>query len=387
MSGFRTCILALTLSLGLIPFARAQNNQTRVQIKKASSLGPFKKLTLDWESEMGMQGFSENRDEGLAASLYLRTRATMRLMPWLSIHATPRLRLFSSRLQERFDGDTYSTQIRPGEAFINFHAQKYAELHVGAIGQSFLRSPMLISQFRAFPGIYGKLSTADLGPVTAELHAQLSVPTSNSLNTQRTEREATPTFETQSVNIGGKHFARLEWKAFGGRYAWANMPNKVASVSGFLGNSNTDVNMPQNSQFRYGNRGWFWGSEVCYCGPEAINFIARYQGNRNAFAPSDSADAQLWGLGPKIKFGDTELELLYSNYFLESDSSIAAYVWDDLGNTNRQGQRYEARLNFKDKGFAIFAEYTRAALINAEPTGRGVLTMYYMGVETQYAPF
>ncbi len=107
----------------------------------------------------------------------------------------------------------------------------------------------------------------------------------------------------------------------------------------------------------------------------------------NFRAPGDSADGQLIGIGPKFKIGSNiEVDLRYRPYFIESDATVAAYSKSKFGNTNREGYNLEASVKFIKERFSIFAENYNARPINYDLNQRN-LSIIYMGVETEYAPF
>lgn len=340
-----------------------------------------------WKSEyelfLGGNGFSEGKDEGFGALLYFKTRFEYRFAPWLRASVRPRLDLFAGRAQERYDNDTYQNRIRMLEGYLAVKPIQVFEVRAGAINQSYLDSPMLVSSHRGFPG-FQEVLAFKTSKMKTELIAQQVLPTSYSLNTEREDKERLPYFLTQSLHF----LARMDWfeiRAAGGHYTFRDMPNKVAFESGITGNRVLGEVAP-GARFKNKFDGWFGSMELCACWDAPVQLLFEYQRIQNTAAPSVDADAQTIGFGPRFRFGDRELELRYRNYFIESDATVGLYNRSLLGNTNRMGDDIEIKLDFKDRKFALVGEWLNARPIRDNATQK-TMTVYYFGVETPYAPF
>lgn len=339
-----------------------------------------------WALDLGGGASSEGKDEGAFAYSFFFTEFQFQFTPWLTAKVAPYGRLYSARSQERADDDSYATRIGLSDAYLAYVPYDAIELRGGTFRQKFLGAPMVISNYRSFPGLQ-QIGRLEFQGVNAELTLQQLIPTSHSLNVDRIEQEKLPMFQTQSVGLKGRAMDALDWEVKGGLYQWSNIPSKVAYESMKKGNEPTGNELPTNTKYRFGHQGWFGGFDLCYCTGEMFGFVVEYQRAQNLKAPSNSADGQLWGLGPKINWGDYELDVRYRSYFIESDLTVAAYGRSRFGYTNRIGENLEAKLNFKKNKFAIYAELFRADPINPRNTQQRDMTEFYIGVETDYASF
>jgi hypothetical protein len=212
------------------------------------------------------------------------------------------------------------------------------------------------------------------------------IPTSYSLNDEREKQETLPWFRTEHLELSGKSLGWLEWKARAGHFFWKDIPAKVTYQSRRVGNVGPGDTIP-GSSFSFGHEGWFAGGSLCYCNLKPVDFVAEYHRVQNVLAPSNSRDAEMWGVGPRIRWAKHELDLRYRGYFIESDATVAAYNKSRLGNTNRIGDIIEASLKFEEYHFSLYAEIYRAKPINERDTDQRKLDQYYFGVETDYASF
>jgi hypothetical protein len=351
-----------------------------LQLENAES----KKFQGAWRLEMGGIDESEGKDEGAAAYFRARSRLEYHLAPWLRLYGVPRIQFYSSRIQQRFDDDPYQNGIYAEDAYASLEPVKWAQLHVGAIGQKFLDDPILISQRRAFPGAQFSIATPT-DAVRLVGVAQYLIPTSYSLNAEREDKEPLPSFQTQSVHL---EYKVLDFKGSGmvGHYMWTQLPDKVAFESAIVGNTVPNAEVAPGARFAYGFNGIFWGEDFCWCSSRSIQFELDYMGEHNSAAPGDSADAQLIKIGPRFVMGDRELEIFYYNYFIESDATVAVYGRESMGYTNRIGDAIEAKYILKDKGFNIQGRWNNARTLQDKDTQK-TLTGFYLGVETDYAPF
>ncbi len=382
MLGSRVRLLSL---LGLILFSSilfAQNSS--MLTLSAPPPGPLgSKWRAEWEMFLGGNSFSEGKDEGLGALVYFKSNFEYQFAPWLKAKIRPRIDLYAGRAQERYDNDTYRNRIRLIEGYLAVQPVEGLELRAGAINQGFLKSPMLMSSHRGFPGLQQILSS-QWGTFKAQLIAQQVVPTSYSLNTDREEKEGLPSFATQSLHLSAS-YNWLEGSLSAGRFAFNNMPSKVAFESAISGN-HVEGEVAPGARFKTGFEGWFGGIEVCACFDSPIQFVGEFQRLTNLKAPSVDADAQSWGFGPRFILGEHEIEIRYRQYFIESDATVGVYNRSFMGNTNRMGENIEFKIDFKDRKFALVGEWINARVIRDNATQK-TMTVYYFGVETPYAPF
>lgn len=383
--GFYMRSLVLILACAIVPATFAQDIKQPASLSaEAPESASKKKWSGTYTLEMGGVSFQEGRDEGAAAYVWFSTKFKYNFYRWLKGEVSPNLNLYSSRVQERYDDDTFQSRLWMMDAHLSVEPVEFFELRAGALSQGFLGTSMLVSSYRSFPGVQEILKIKG-DEVEARIIVQQAVPTSHSLNTDREKQEKLPSFNTQTFSAKGKHFGFVEWKSTGGFFQWSNLPSKVANESRLLGSMGTGIDVA-DSKFTYEHRGWFGTAEVCLCTDSRVDWIGEYVRIRNTSADNFAADAQSVGFGTTIHLGDRKLDLRYRKFFIESDATVASYNKGKYGHTNRDGDSLEASLGFKKDKFRIYAQGFRATPINHSEAQRD-LSIYYLGVETEDASF
>lgn len=380
--GSKLSLLLFSLAFAVCAPVYAQNTAS-VALKNAE-VAPARKFKGEWSLSVGGISLEHGKDNEAAAFFYGGLNLDYQFTSWLRTHLSPRASVFSSRVQERYSDSGEESRLWMYDGYLAVDPIENMEIRAGSLNQKYHGTGLLISGLRSFPGAQ-EIVKFKSEQFKAALIFQQAVPTSHSLNDERMSQEKLPTFMTQTLQLGGKHFDLIEWKASGGLYDWNNIPDKVVSDSRRIGNVGTGENVA-GSRFTYDHQGWYFASELCLCPKGALGGVIEFERVHNIKAPGDSADAQLIGIGPKVTIGDIEVDLRYRPYFIESDATVAAYNKSKFGNTNRNGYNIEANVTFKKEGFTIFAENYNAEPINRDPNQRD-LSIFYLGVETEYAPF
>ncbi len=179
------------------------------------------------------------------------------MTPWLRAHLNPHVSVFSSRVQERYSDSGEESRFWMYDGYLSFEPEKHFSIRGGALNQRYHGTGILISGLRSFPALQERASV-QIGDVKAELILQQAVPTSHSLNDERVRQEKLPTFMTQTLQLSGKHFQMIDWKASGGLYDWNNIPDKVVHDSRLVGNVGTGENIA-GSRFLYDTRAGTFG--------------------------------------------------------------------------------------------------------------------------------
>jgi hypothetical protein len=375
----------MLISAGVLASAAARAEVVTTLNLPVADESWHKQLSGEWNFEVGGGNYDEGKDEGVLTYFYLRGKFDYKFTSWMRAYVAPRLDLYASRVQERYeDDDLTDSRIRFSDAYVSLEPIDFFTVRAGAVGQYFLESPILVSGRKAFPGFYESLR-GNWNQVQVEFVAQQVVPTSNTLNTERTDKEALPVFQTQSVNVKGHYQNWLEGSIIGGHFTWDNLPSEVAFESALTGN-NVNGEVAPGATFLYGFNGVFWSSEITLGpqgGPQAV---LEYGGINNTSAPSNAGKAEIWGGGPRLVFGDTQLDLRYRRYFIESDATVGLYNYARLGNNNRIGDNIEFKLDFKRLKFAVVGDWYNARTINDNPN-QFTMNAVYVGVETHYARF
>ena len=390
MSRLQAFAWVVVLALALSDHARAQEGSSRSTLRLDStrrySLGIE---DLSYKFLMAGMTVSEGQlDDAVDAEFSVNLRMDYRLAKWIKLRFEPRAEFHSSRVQEVLESDEYQTRLRLDNAYVSIKPIQHIELQAGALRQAVLDTPLVVSRRRTFPGLRELVSSEDQWPVRVELMAQQLVPTSQSLNDERDALEKLPQFRTEQLKVSAKH-KLIEWEAFGGHYAWTDIPSVVAIDSIKQGNSPLGApgGAVAGTRLRYGFDGLFWGASACACGEGPVHLGVEYWGMHNNQAPDRSGDAQMWAIAPRLILGSREFELKYYNYFIEPDSTVAKYARRTTGFTNRLGDVVEASVNFKDQGFKVVGQFVGAAPVQDMGNSQRDLTQYSIWVETDYASF
>lgn len=377
-SGFGVQTAAQTMSTEMSSPLPEEKTTLRVGIP-----GP-KKFVGTWQAEMGLEGSDQGKDEGFASHFGARTQMDFNLAPMFSIRATPAADFYSARLQQRNESDDYQSGISVDDSYLQFMPGEWGELRAGALSQRFLDQPLLVSRGRAFPGVMLALH-GDWNRSKIDVIAQTVVPTSRSLNTERTDREPIPEFQTQSVHFAMPEGDTWNFSAWGGHYSWSGLPSKVAFASQIVGNQ-PSTPQPATAFFQYGFDGAFGGLRGCYCVSGGWSGEMALTSFKNFKAPTERSLAEMIELSPSLdrKFWNLKFTLAY--FFNESDTTPAYYNPARYGNNNRVGESFEARFNFKRYQFSLVAQYVNAGTINSN-LNQQRLTSMLLGVETEYVSF
>lgn len=383
---FKLCTLLVLATLSGVALADDYGASSHLKLSE-SGAPDYKHWSIEWRGKMGGESVSEGKDVGVAASFSFGLRVDRQFAPWMRVHLAPNLQLYSSRLQERYDNDNYQNRLHLDSGFIAFQPTSFLEARVGAFDQrEFLNLPILISQYRTFPGLQ-EIAFGNWSDVEIKLVAQQLVPTSNSLNTEREDKEALPSFQTQSLHLK-KYFGGSSLSGMVGHYSWSRLPDKVAYQSALAGNTVDNGEAAPGARLAYEFDGYFWGLEYCLCGDGPLKWDLAISGEHNSKAPGPAADAQMWSIGPKWTMGAGEIGLRYYNYFVESDATVGLYTRSSLGYANRVGDVLELTFAPQDLGFKVVGQYTNArTLIDRSSDNQQTLTQIWLGVETEYAPF
>ncbi len=337
----------------------------------------------DWSLDIGGGSYQHGKDSFEGAYTYLSTNFNFQFLKQFKARISPMARFSSGRVQDRFDAERKNF-VFLSEGWFSYKPVDQVDLRFGIHSQRIVGVRMLVSSMAAFPG-FQEIVTVPLNEeIKGRLIAQQVIPVSSSDNLEREKAEPTPWFFTTQAELLGKTNG-LEWKAFAGAFEWKDIPAKTVFESRQVGNVGAGDVAP-GSRYLYGHRGYFGGGNMDYDFTKQLGVFTEYKRLRNIDAPSDSADGQLWAAGPKFRFQDKTLKLGYSNYFIESNATVAVYSRSRYGNTNRIGEILTAELHFEKLGFKVYGEYYRNKPINIDPN-QFDMEQVYIGMETDSASF
>ena len=344
-----------------------------------------KRFQGSWAAEMGFEGSDQGKDEGFASHLGFRAATDMKLSPMLAMRAVPAADFYSARLQKRNLSDDYQSQLSVDDFYLQFTPFRWLEMRAGALSQRFLDLPLLVSRERAFPGgmFAFHVDVADWAKL--DVVAETVVPTSRSLNWERSEREPIPLFQTLSVHLALQAAQPWNFTMWTGHYAWSDLPSKVAFDSQIIGNE-PSTGVPATAHFQYGFDGLFGGLRACYCASAPWSVELGLMAFHNLNAPVERSNAGMVELSPTMDRKFWNLKFTYAYFFNESDTTPAYYNPARYGNNNRVGQSFEAKFTLKKYQFAILAQYVDSNTINFD-LNQQRLTSMLVGVETDYVAF
>lgn len=387
MPGFRPFVFVLIATVaGIGGRVHAQNLGTStVHVEESGLRRPY---TVEWKFRLSGENEGEGKDAATAAHLRFFTKLEYKFFPWLKAHLEPRFEFYSSNLQARFEGDDYQNKFTIGDTYLSLKPIRYMEARGGAVGQRIMGNDFLLGTRRSFPGVMAIFST-ETEPFNTSLMVEHVIPTSYTLSDERVGKEAVPSLQIQAIKVEGKHPGFGNWHGTVGHYTWSNLPDKVAFESAIQGNTVTNSEQTAGARFAYGFDGFYWGGTLCVCDAHdvfPVGLKMKYRGAHNRLAPSQAADAELLGAGPQFKIGSTDLSLMYSRFFIESDASVARYGRSKYGYANRVGDQIEAVADFKNSGFSLGAHWTNALPVADRPTQQ-TYSDFMIWVETDYARF
>ncbi|MCB9027021.1 MAG: hypothetical protein H6625_11925 [Bdellovibrionaceae bacterium] len=358
-----------------------EENTILLRLEKESLLSKTK-FQGDWKLELGGQSFEEATDDEKSASVALRLRPKYRLLENLIVKGDLRLKSESGRIQSRFYPGS-ENMLQLNNATIEFYPIPFLLLEGGIVNQGYIGQELLFSQSRSFAGFKEGLI---FGPsdFKTSLILQQSIPSSTSLNAERVEKEETPSFLAQTLQL---EINRDILKGvFGGSlFQYNNLPSKVAYESYVNGNT-IDGSDSSLSRFVYDFAGYGLNSKLDVNLSESLSLVGALQLIENTKAPSGNSRAQMLWLGPALTLGDTKWNINYGKFFAESDVAPAYYMNLNYGGTNRVGDFSRIEVEFTKFNFKLLAQYALSETLN-ERVHQDRRTSYLVRLETLYVSF
>ncbi len=381
---FQTLVCSLLFSLP----AQAQifaplpsENQKNEPALKIYDLGLKKSMNMELIEEATIDtffsafSFDEVQDKSQLIQLAIMPKIKINLLKNLSFKGLGLIGLSTGRVQTRFDNPQFNS-MNLNELVLSYSPFENLDLEFGALNQNDLNTPMLILD-RAFPGVQLKNRYEIGSNLNVQLKAQYSIPNSVSFEVDRTQNEALPSFLTQGLDF---KWTPIEWFSMKGdvhHFTYNDLPSVVAFQSGRLGNEVSGVQSSE-SLFLYG----FDGFSQSYQMDFLINkvFVPKFsvQVVDNNEAPSSRNRSQWTGLGFDWFFKNIIISPSVAYFFAESDSVPALYSDVRLGRNNREGLSYKLKLNFKNSGFSLSANYIQANLIEPDPVQNDLKTFEFL---------
>lgn len=347
-------------------------NSSRLQLNR---LGNLDVVHAEINSFFSAYNFDEVQDRSQLVQLAIVPQIKIKLLKNLSFTGMGLIGLSTGRVQTRFDNPQFNS-INLNELILGYSILDNLEIEAGALNQNRLNTPMLV-QDRAFPGVQARNSFNIGKTFNVQLKAQYSIPNSVSFETDRTQNEALPSFLTQGFDFRWKP---LEWLKLRGdvhHFTFNDLPSVVAFESGRLGNEVAGVQSSQ-SFFIYDFDGFSQSYDLSFQASKTFVPKIDIQMIYNSGAPTDRNRSQWTGVGFDWFFKDVIISPSVAYFFAESDSTPALYSDVRLGRNNREGMSYKLRVNFKNSGFSVSANYIQANLIETDPVQNDLRTFEFM---------
>ena len=340
------------------------------------------KYNFQWKFSLGNSSYESETESSVISKLTIQNRFIYLINSKLGTKAQASLNLGTGRSQSRFGDIAPVNSISLSEAYIFWKPLSFLRFHVGALNQNYLNTPLLVDQ-RAFPAIMTQLRWKK-NKFSSKIILQKALPSSITLSTRAIEKEPTPVFETQTLNLKFPLTAKILAHGFITHYKFKNLPNTVIEESHFYGN--TIYYLGKGSlvnQFFYPFVGFTYGGHLQTRFGKSLRIDLGGYIIENTKAPASYKFGQEIFSKIKYKKNDHIYSLKLNSFFNESDTSPAFYNSSHLGHNNRQG--YSIALGFKQKemGFNIFAGYTKSYLINPSSVQEDQ-SYYFAKLETEY---
>ena len=390
--GISTIIIVLSLpgswaqTQEAFPLASSLESTASEEISKEKILPPLH-LQTQWRISFGGISSSELTEEQLGSFLKIKSHWQMQLNRQLHFHAHVAANLHSERTQSNYFYKNQSSPFSLKEAILKYTPSHWLTLRGGSLNQGRLQSQLLVAPW-AFPGLFEEIHLFKGEDYTLDIFASQSIPTSQSQNTERQEREKTPAFFTSgfafslpfktraSTDTG---FEKLQLKFF--QYEFQNLPSKSAYESGLRGNNVNQIASGQRAQFRHPFAGYNLQGQLGYKVHPQWSLHGSYEYLRNNRASSLFASGEL--LEGKIFWHSLNRkyfwESSYGIFYNEADSSPAIYNNQYLGHNNRQGSFWKFSFHWPD--YSLNARYWNHNTLYTTPYhGEKILFMFELEV-------
>jgi len=242
------------------------------------------------------------------------------------------------------------------EAYLQYAPLSFLKLQLGAINQSYLESPLLITS-TAFVGVKERLFY-NKDEQEYYIEAEQAIPTNQTLAKRLgSVDEGTPSFQMASagVDLQGNF---LSLKAAVSYFQFKNLSNSVANESRLMGNS-IKGNSQNTAQYIYGFSGLNTTYELSMRLRSGFTLFNSTQYLFNQEAPDGRNTGYLTNFGVAGESFKVSTELFYN----ESDSSPAYYNDKSYGHNNRKGFALGLELTSQQYDLTFNAKYIKANLI------------------------
>lgn len=323
-----------------------------------------KKLNVTNTVETSFYSYKEGPEKSDVAQFKLTPNLSFELLKSLKLNAKGSVAIQSGRVQARFENpDNASFNLE--NLSLDYSPTQYLKLKLGALDQSHFQNDMFIYK-RAFLG--ASIESGFQNKIyKAKLKTQYTIPTSTSLESDRTGLEKTPSFLSAGLEFGYKLQRNLKLSSQINYFKFSNLPSIVAFDSSRMGNSVIGQTQSE-SYFKHAFEGLLQTHKINWSYTKKLqqNLITNVIDNFEA--PKERRRSQLVGTKLSYSFKDFDLRPGVAYFFAESDSNPAAYAHAAYGRNNREGLLYSISTEFKKLGFSISLQYIDAKTLGLAPS-------------------
>lgn len=368
-------IAIILLSQSYCLFSVAQSKTTLSTTEKQTKL---KNVDFNLDVYFGGYSFVEAQDDFKMGYLSAEPEVDFSVTDSFGVRGQATLNVVTGRFQTRFQNPSFNF-FNIQEAIAYYEPNQNISLEVGAIDQEHFQNKLFIDNDRSFLGakIKGGYVSEKL---SFEPKAQYAIPSSTSLESDRTEAEELPTLTSYGFEASWKPRSWFSASANVNYFEFENLPSVVACRGQRLGNSVVGIDCSE-STFRYDFRGisQFYNIEFRYIPSLSQEFLLGSVDN--TAAPSDRSRSQWMGTRFNYDYSDSlSLRPEYGRFYAESDSTPALYSEFNFGRNNRDGFYVGFEANLKDLGMKVKTSYIEAPMIEYRPL-QGDLQIFELFLE------
>lgn len=344
------------ISTGLTLYAQTNQQNTKINFEKNKSKNM--RYQIDFSSKA--VSFSEGEDEATMVILGISPKFQFKFSESLKIDSDISLNLASSRSQSRFIQRSDSSFFL-NELALRYKPFSFSTLAVGSLAQDHLESPFLVSG-TSFPGSKLNLESNNSAYVFG-FKGQYLIPTSSSFDSDRTEKEGTPTLITQGIY--GKYKVHNNFKigAQVNYFQYNDLPAIVAFESKRRGNTvlGDDIGDSRFATKFSGYSQSFYGL-ASYTRDVEQKVSVNILENENTDPGNNRA--QIIETQLILKSKNYDFKPGVSFFYSEPDVAPAYYNSVSFGHNNRTGTKYSFRTKIKKHNLAVELSYTESKIIN-----------------------
>ena len=367
-AGFATAVPAFATETEKVT-QKVSENTLEKKGAKANGLSSLSSLQFEnhWGFALGGIDSSELTQEQKGSFLKVKSYWKIELTPQLYFKGDVQANLNSKRSQGHYLYKDNPISLK--EAILEYTPFHWLKVRGGALNQGRFQSPLLIDSV-AFPGLMAEahLLKERVHGYQLDFFASQSIPTSQSKNSERQEKEKTPSFLTSgfvfSLPSSRPEKFRLQYFQF----YFSHLPNKVAYESGLRGNTVHQVASGQSARFTHTFAGYSLQSQLGYQIHPQWTLYGSYQHLRNNRTTKRLGQGELlsgsvyWNAleGPKSQWEGT-----YGIFYNGSDSSPSAYNSGYFGHNNRKGSFW--KLSHHKKSYSLHTQYWSYGTLYSNP--------------------